>query len=116
MTRFSHLVIAAFFSAVVGIVALAPARAAGVPAGPAISLDQASKPGAETTQYRGRRGYYRHPGYRRHYGHRRPFYGRPYFAPPVYVNPYPVYRRCWTTPRRIWNGHRYVRRWVRVCR
>ena len=40
-----------------------------------------------------------------HYGrpHHRP--GRPHYRP-----------RCWTESRRVWNGYRWIRRTVRVCR
>jgi hypothetical protein len=98
MTRFSHLVIAAFFAAIVGVVSLAPARAASVPVGAATGIEQTSKALTETVQYR--RGYYR----------RR--YVRPYRA----YRPYPVYRRCYVRPRTVWTPYGYVRRMVRVCR
>ncbi len=35
----------------------------------------------------------------------RPHYGRPVYRP-----------RCWTESRRVWNGYRWIRRPVRVCR
>uniref|UniRef100_A0A9E7ZM07 Uncharacterized protein n=1 Tax=Bosea sp. NBC_00436 TaxID=2969620 RepID=A0A9E7ZM07_9HYPH len=39
------------------------------------------------------------------------YYGRPRYAPGR-----PHVRRCWTESRRVWVGHRWVRRAVRVCR
>jgi hypothetical protein len=27
-----------------------------------------------------------------------------------------VARRCWTEPRRVWNGYRWVHRPIEVCR
>ncbi|BCB20794.1 hypothetical protein [Bosea sp. ANAM02] len=41
----------------------------------------------------------------------RPHYGRRYHAPRRYYRP-----RCWTESRRVWNGYRWIRRPVRVCR
>src|SRR5829696_8122516 len=53
----------------------------------------------------------------------RPSYGRrPYFGRPYYGRPYGAYRpvrtarRCWVEPRRVWNGYRWVRRPIEVCR
>ncbi|WP_414474998.1 hypothetical protein [Microvirga sp. M2] len=44
---------------------------------------------------------YRRPHYRGHgYGYR----------------PTQVVRRCWVEPRRVWNGYRWVRRPIEVCR
>lgn len=37
--------------------------------------------------------------------------GRPHYGPGR-----PHVRRCWTESRRVWNGYRWVRRSVRVCR
>lgn len=37
--------------------------------------------------------------------------GRPHYGPRRHYRP-----RCWTESRRIWNGYRWVRRAVRVCR
>ncbi len=37
--------------------------------------------------------------------------GRPHYGPRRYYRP-----RCWTESRRVWNGYRWVRRTVRVCR
>jgi hypothetical protein len=37
--------------------------------------------------------------------------GRPHYGPRRYHRP-----RCWTESRRVWNGYRWVRRAVRVCR
>jgi hypothetical protein len=37
--------------------------------------------------------------------------GRPHYGPGR-----PYVRRCWTESRRVWNGYRWVRRAVRVCR
>ncbi len=37
--------------------------------------------------------------------------GRPHYGPGR-----PHVRRCWTESRRVWVGHRWVRRAVRVCR
>jgi hypothetical protein len=116
MIRLTQIAIAALFAAVLGVVALAPARATAMPVGPSLTLDHASKPSTENVQRRGRGGFRGHRGFRGHgFRHRGYGYRRPYFAPPIYVRPYPVYRRCWNTPRRVWNGYRYVRRIVRVC-
>lgn len=46
-----------------------------------------------------------------YYG-RRPYYGRPYGA----YRPIRTARRCWVEPRRVWNGYRWVRRPIEVCR
>jgi len=66
-----------------------------------------------------------YPGY---YGYRAPAplvtvqYGRPYYGRPYYGRPYrgyrrpPVARRCWVERQRVWNGYRWVRRPVEVCR
>jgi hypothetical protein len=49
-------------------------------------------------------------------------YGRPYYGRRYYGRPYRAYRpvrtvrRCWVEPRRIWNGYRWVRRPIEVCR
>lgn len=104
MTRASQFIMAALFAAVLGVVGLAPARAAGIPSGPAITTDLLSKPQVDSAQYR-RRGYRRGRVYRRHYY-------RPYraYRAPVY------YRRCVTRPRVVWTPYGYVRRWVRICR
>ena len=37
--------------------------------------------------------------------------GRPHYGPRRYYRP-----RCWTESRRVWNGYRWIRRPVRVCR
>jgi hypothetical protein len=37
---------------------------------------------------------------------------RPYRA----YRPARAVRRCWVEPRRVWNGYRWVRRGVEVCR
>lgn len=100
MTRVSQFILAALFAAILGVAGLAPARAASLPVGAAITTDQISKPQAESVRYyRGRRVYRRH-------------YYRPYrvYRAPVY------YRRCVTRPRVVWTPYGYVRRWVRICR
>lgn len=45
--------------------------------------------------------------YRRH---------RPIYRPVPAYRPLRVARRCWFEPRRVWNGFRWVRRPVQVCR
>jgi len=45
----------------------------------------------------------------------RPYYGRPYYGRPRYAPPRAV-RRCWVESRRVWNGYRWVRRPIEVCR
>lgn len=81
-------------------------------------------PPAEAQPYYGG-GYY---GYRRpaveyragpvlirhEYG--RPHYGRRHYRPAPVYRPARVVRRCWVEPRRVWNGYRWVRRGVEVCR
>ena len=112
MTRASQFILAALFAAILGISGLTPVRAATMPAGAAITLDQASKPQADQAQYRRRGGYYRGGGYYRP----RAVYRRPYYRP-IRVYRAPVYyRRCVTRPRVVWTPYGYVRRWVRVCR
>ncbi|OYU48616.1 MAG: hypothetical protein CFE31_09175 [Rhizobiales bacterium PAR1] len=106
MVRATHFILAALFAAVLGVAGLAPARAATMPAGSVLSVDQASKPQTESVRYYGRRVHYGRPVYRRAYYH------RPvrYYRAPV------VYRRCAMRPRVVWTPYGYVRRWVRVCR
>jgi hypothetical protein len=56
----------------------------------------------ERVQYhRPYRDYRPYPAYRRPYG---------------YYRPAPMIQRCWVRPQRVWNGYRWVRRPVRVCR
>lgn len=46
-------------------------------------------------------------------------YGRPHrrvYRPVPAYRPARAVRRCWTEPRTVWNGYRYVRRPVEVCR
>jgi hypothetical protein len=55
-------------------------------------------------------------------------YHRPYYGYPRVYRPYPAYRpyraygptrvvrRCFVEPRRVWNGYRWVRRPIEVCR
>lgn len=63
---------------------------------------------------------YRGPAMTVQYGP--PRYGRPYYGRPYYGRPYrgyraaPVARRCWVERQRVWNGYRWVRRPVEVCR
>lgn len=104
MTRASQFIMAALFAAVLGVVGLAPARAAGIPTGPAITTDLLSKSQTESVRHH-RRGARRGRAYRRH--HYRPYRA---YRPPVY------YRRCVNRPRVVWTPYGYVRRWVRVCR
>ena len=68
---------------------------------------------------------YREPAVTVQYGgprYGRPYYGRPYYGRPAYGRPYGAYRpvrtarRCWVEPRRVWNGYRWVRRPIEVCR
>lgn len=80
-----------------------------------------SAPQAEAQPYYGGYGYRRAPAveYRAGPVVVRHEYGRPHRR--VY-RPYPAYRparavrRCWSEPRTVWNGYRYVRRPVEVCR
>ena len=67
----------------------------------------------EQIRYRGYgyRGYGR--GYGRHYGYGRGYGYRRYGYRPIY---YGGYRRCGIRYRTFYNGYRYVRRAVRVCR
>lgn len=102
MTRLSHLILAAFFAAIVGIAGLAPVRAAPLPTGSAITLDQTSKPQADSVRYHYRRRYYR-PRY-------------VYRPARVYYRPAYYGRRCVMRPRVVWTPYGYTRRWVRVCR
>jgi len=87
-----------------------------------------SAPQAEAQPYYG--GYYGggYYGYRRpaveyrsgpivvrhEYG--RPHYGRRYYRPVPAYRPVRVVRRCWVERQRVWNGYRWVRRPIEVCR
>jgi len=51
---------------------------------------------------------------RHEYG--RPHYRRRFYRPPPVYRPYRAVRRCWVERRRVWNGYRWVRRPVEVCR
>lgn len=51
---------------------------------------------------------------RHEYG--RPHYGRRYYRPAPAYRPVRTARRCWVEPRRVWNGYRWVRRPIEVCR
>ncbi|WP_230530659.1 hypothetical protein [Microvirga roseola] len=67
-----------------------------------------------------------HQSYRTGYGYSAPVvqhvqYHRPYrgYRPHRAYRPYRPFRtvqRCWIQPQRIWNGYRWVRRPVEVCR
>lgn len=110
MTRTTPFTLAAVFAAllgafgILGALGTAPARAAGMPAGTALTLDQHSKPATSQVYHRHwHRPHVRYP--RRHVY--RPYYYRP---APIY------YRRCVTRPRIVWTPYGYVRRYVRVCR
>lgn len=94
MTRSSPMILAALFAALLGLVGLTPARAAGIPSGPALMLDAQSKAQTSLVHY-----------------HRRHYY-RPYYYRPAPIH----YRRCVSRPRVVWTPYGYVRRWVRVCR
>lgn len=104
MSRSTNVIVAAFFAALLGVIGLVPARAASIPTGPALGIEQNAKPAIEQV--------YHHRRYhRRHYRPARVYHRR------VYHRPYPVYhRRCVTRPRTVWTPYGYVRRWVRVCR
>ncbi|MCZ8375934.1 MAG: hypothetical protein O9342_11200 [Beijerinckiaceae bacterium] len=105
MTRSSPMILAALFAALLGLVGLTPARAAGIPSGPALMLDAQSKAQTSNVHY-----------HRRHYRPGRHLYRRHYYRP-YYYRPAPIhYRRCVTRPRVVWTPYGYVRRWVRVCR
>ena len=81
---------------------------------------------AEAQPYYPGYGYGYRPVVERYYGGPGPAvrvqYGRPYYGRRYYDRPYrgyrpaPVARRCWVEPRRVWNGYRWVRRPVEVCR
>lgn len=87
----TRIIAAAFGAATLlgAAMSAAPASAAPISAGTAYGA------GAETglVQQAWHRG-------RPHYGP-----GRPHYRP-----------RCWTESRRVWNGYRWIRRPVRVCR
>lgn len=51
---------------------------------------------------------------RHEYG--RPHYRRRYYRPAPAYRPVRVVRRCWVERQRVWNGYRWVRRPVEVCR
>ena len=103
MIRSTHLILAALLAAVLGTVALAPARAASLPAAAGLSIDGASRAAPEQVQYR------------RYYRPRR-VYRRVYYRRPVYYRPVRVVRRCVVRPRLVWTPYGYVRRYVRICR
>jgi hypothetical protein len=65
---------------------------------------------APAVEYRAGPVVVRHEYGRPHYGYRRAY--RPY---PAY-RPVRVARRCWVERRRVWNGYRWVRRPVEICR
>jgi hypothetical protein len=102
-----------------GVAAFQPAEAQpyypGYRAGP-ISVefrgDRGYRDGYRPVEYRGDRGYrghrsaYYRGGYRDGYGPRRHGYYRPAFAAP----------RCFVRMERAWNGWRWIRQPVRVCR
>jgi hypothetical protein len=67
--------------------------------------------GYRAVQYRAGPVVVRHEYGRPHYGYRR----RVYRPAPIY-RPVRVVRRCWVEPRRIWNGYRWIRRPIEVCR
>jgi hypothetical protein len=81
---------------------------------------------AEAQSYYPGYGYGYRPVVERYYGRPRPVvrvqYGRPYYGRPYYGRPYRAYRpvrtvrRCWVEPRRVWNGYRWLRRPIEVCR
>lgn len=108
MKRSMHFALAALFAALLGAIGFAPARAAGLPAGPAIAIDQASKPGADQVRWVRRCGPY---GCRSVWVGPRRHVGRPVYAGrPVYV------RRCFTQRRMVWTAYGWRPRFVRVCR
>jgi hypothetical protein len=143
MSRFSRLLLASL-AAILMAFTFAPARAAGIPVGPALALDEAGRLEADQVQYR-HRGYHGRPVYRHRVYHGRPVYrhrvyhgrpvyrhrvyhGRPvyrhrrayrpaYYGSPVYYGG-PVYvgRRCVNRVRWVWTPYGQVRRVVRVCR
>ncbi|WP_052955082.1 hypothetical protein [Microvirga vignae] len=91
-----------------------------------LGLGALSAPQAEAQPYYGGYGYgYRAPAveYRagpvtvREVQYRRPYYGdrRVYRPYPAY-RPTRVVRRCWVERRRVWNGYRWARRPIEVCR
>ncbi|MGL5447058.1 MAG: hypothetical protein ACRDBL_07115 [Rhabdaerophilum sp.] len=131
MSRFSRLALA-FVAAILMVFTFAPARAAGVPSGSILAIDQAGR--IETAQvqyhrrhYRGRhvyhhRGYHHRPVYRHRVYHSRPVYHhrrvyrRHYYAPVYYGRPVHSGRRCFNRVRWVQTYYGPVRRVVRVCR
>ncbi|WP_150287902.1 hypothetical protein [Rhabdaerophilum calidifontis] len=102
MIRSTHFAIVALFTLLVGLSAAAPARAASLPVGPALALDETSRPAAESVRWVVRCG---------PYGCRRVWVGPPrYYSRPVY------YRRCFTQRRMVWTPYGWRPRYVRVCR
>jgi hypothetical protein len=86
-----------------------------------LGLGALSAQQAEAQPYYGRPGYYRAPAVEYRAGpivvrqeYRR--YPRRAYRPYPAYRPARVVRRCWAEPRRVWNGYRYVRRSVEVCR
>jgi hypothetical protein len=120
MPGFSRLLVA-FVAAILMAITFAPARAAGIPSGSALALEQAGRIEAGQVQYRHRgyrgrpayrhRGYYGRPVYR-HRPYRTHYYGAPvYYGGPVYAG-----RRCFNRVRWVHTPYGPVRRVVRVCR
>lgn len=120
MLGFSRLFVA-FVAAMLMALTFAPARAAGIPAGSALALEQAGRIEAGQVQYRYRhyhgrpiyrhRGYYGRPVYR-HRPYRSRYYGAPvYYGGPVYAG-----RRCFNRVRWVRTPYGPQRRVVRVCR
>jgi hypothetical protein len=118
MIKLMRLLAATLMACLMGL-AFAPARAATLPAGPALAVEAGSR-ATDTVQYYHHRRVYRaprytRPYYRRHVRYHRPVYRHRYYGRPVYYSR-PVYRRCVTRPRTVWTPYGYERRWVRICR
>lgn len=123
----SSRVVLAVLTAVLIAFTFAPARAAGIPAGSALALDQAGRLESAQVQYRhrsyrGRTVYRSHvyrgrPAFRHRVVRTRPIYRPAYYGSPVYYGG-PVYvgRRCVNRVRWVHTAYGPVRRIVRVCR
>lgn len=130
MLGFSRLFVA-FVTAILMAMTFAPARAAGIPAGSVLALEQAGRIEAGQVQYRHRhfhgrpvyrhRGHYGRPVYRHRVYHGRPVYRhrpyrtRYYGAPVYYGGPVYVGRRCFNRVRWVRTPYGPQRRVVRVC-
>ncbi len=118
MRQFLSLILGVVLSVMAILSVASPASATPLSIGSTHVISKEQPTVIEQVHYRGYgyrgygRGYGRHYGYR-HYGYGRGYGYRRYGYRPIY---YGGYRRCGIRYRTFYNGYRYVRRAVRVCR